>query len=623
MPPAANEQLKIVILGHVDHGKSTLVGRLLHDTGSLPDGKLEQLQQIAERRRVPFEWANLMDALQAERDQNISIDTAQIWFHTRKRHYVIIDAPGHKEFIKNMVTGAAQAEAALLVIDAHEGVQENSRRHGYLLDLLGIRQIAVLVNKMDLVDYSQERFNAIEAEYRAWLRQLKLEPTRFIPISAREGDNIAAPGKNMPWWKGPTVVETLDEFKAARSLGDQPLRFPIQDVYRFDHRRILAGRVESGRIKVGDRLTFAPSNKTSAVKTIERWNAPARDFAEAGESIGITLTDQVFVQRGAVAAPENAPPYALTSFKARLFWLGKQPFMPGRQYRLKIATQEVECHIEKLERVIDASTLQTVQRPPAEVFVGRHEAAELTLKTNKPVAFDAVNEVAATGRFVIVDGFDVAGGGVIVPNNYPRRTADTLHKSHNIFWTSGRVTPAQRTLRHGHGGRVLWLTGLSCSGKSTIATELERELFERGKLVYVLDGDNMRHGLCNDLGFSPRDRRENIRRIGEVAKLFADAGVICITAFISPYREDRDAIRKSLPPGQFVEVYLNVPVEVCEQRDTKGLYAKARAGKIREFTGVSAPYESPASPEVELSTAELTVSECASKVVAFLAALEK
>jgi bifunctional enzyme CysN/CysC len=623
MPPAANEQLKIVILGHVDHGKSTLVGRLLHDTGSLPEGKLEQLQQIAERRRVPFEWANLMDALQAERDQNISIDTAQIWFHTRKRHYVIIDAPGHKEFIKNMVTGAAQAEAALLVIDAHEGVQENSRRHGYLLDLLGIRQVAVLVNKMDLVDYSQERFNAIEAEYRAWLRQLKLEPTRFIPISAREGDNIAAPGKNMPWWKGPTVVETLDEFKAARSLGNQPLRFPIQDVYRFDHRRILAGRVESGRIKVGDRLTFAPSNKTSAVKTIERWNAPARDFAEAGESIGITLTDQVFVQRGAVAAPENAPPYALTSFKARLFWLGKQPFMPGRQYRLKIATQEVECHIEKLERVIDASTLQTVQRPPAEVFVGRHEAAELTLKTNKPVAFDAVNEVAATGRFVIVDGFDVAGGGVIVPNNYPRRTADTLHKSHNIFWTSGRVTPAQRTLRNGHGGRVLWLTGLSCSGKSTIATELERELFERGKLVYVLDGDNMRHGLCNDLGFSPRDRRENIRRIGEVAKLFADAGVICITAFISPYREDRDAIRKSLSPGQFVEVYLNVPVEVCEQRDTKGLYAKARAGKIREFTGVSAPYEAPASPEVELSTAELTVSECASKVVAFLAALEK
>ena len=452
LPPAGAEQLKIVIVGHVDHGKSTLVGRLFHDTGSLPEGKLEQLQQVAERRGVPFEWANLMDALQAERDQNITIDTAQIWFHTQKRRYVIIDAPGHKEFIKNMVTGAAQAEAALLVIDAHEGVQENSRRHGYLLDLLGIRQVAVLVNKMDLVGYSQERFNAIEAEYRAWLAQIGLEPSRFIPISARHGDNIAAPGKNMPWWKGPTVVETLDEFKAARPPSDQPLRFPIQDVYRFDHRRILAGRVESGRIKVGDRLVFAPSNKTSTVKTIERWNAPARDFAEAGESIGITLTDQIFVERGAVAALENAPPYALTCFKARVFWLGKQPFMPGRKYRLKLATQEVECHIEKLERVIDASTLQTVQRPATESFVGRHEAAELTLRTKKPVAFDAVNEVAATGRFVIVDGFDVAGGGVIVPDNYPRRTADSLHKSHNIFWTSGRVTAAQRTLRHGHGG---------------------------------------------------------------------------------------------------------------------------------------------------------------------------
>jgi bifunctional enzyme CysN/CysC len=623
LPPAGAEQLKIVILGHVDHGKSTLVGRLLHDTGSLPEGKLEQLQQIADRRRVPFEWANLMDALQAERDQNISIDTAQIWFHTQKRRYVIIDAPGHKEFIKNMVTGAAQAEAALLLIDAHEGVQENSRRHGYLLDLLGIRQVAVLINKMDLVNYSQDRFNAIEAEYRAWLTQVGLEPNRFIPISARQGDNIATPGNNMPWWEGPTVVETLDEFKAARSLSEQPLRFPIQDVYRFDHRRILAGRVESGRIRVGERLVFAPSNKASTVKSIERWNAPARDFAEAGESIGITLTDQVFVERGAVAAPENAPPYALPCFQARVFWLGKQPFMPGRKYRLKLATQEVECHIEKLERVVDASTLQTVQRPATESFVGRHEAAELTLRTKKSVAFDSVNEVAATGRFVIVDGFDVAGGGVIVPGNYPRRTADSLHKSHNIYWTSGRVTPVQRALHHGHAGRVVWLTGLSCSGKSTIATELERELFERGKLAYVLDGDNMRHGLCNNLGFSPKDRRENIRRIGEVAKLFADAGMICITAFISPYREDREAIRRGLPPGQFVEVYLNVPLEVCELRDTKGLYAKARAGKIREFTGVSAPYEAPAKAEIELPTAQLTLGECVCQITDFLAALEK
>src|SRR5712664_2115732 len=279
------EQLKIVIVGHVDHGKSTFVGRLFHDTGSLPDGKLEQLQQVAARRGVPFEWANLMDALQSERDQNITIDTAQIWFQTQKRQYVIIDAPGHKEFLKNMITGAANAEAALLLIDAHEGVQENSRRHGYLLNLLGIRQIAVLVNKMDLENYSQARFDQIESEYRAWLKSIDVTPKVFIPIAAKVGDNIASRSPHTPWWKGPTVLETLDQFKIAELPKDQPLRFPIQDVYRFDERRILAGRVEAGSIKVGDRLVFSPTNKTSVVKTIERWNASSRDNATAGESI--------------------------------------------------------------------------------------------------------------------------------------------------------------------------------------------------------------------------------------------------------------------------------------------------------------------------------------------------
>src|SRR5436190_11903780 len=296
------EQLKIVIVGHVDHGKSTFVGRLFHDTGSLPEGKLEQLQKIAERRGVPFEWANLMDALQSERDQNITIDTAQIWFHTKKRQYVIIDAPGHKEFLKNMITGAANAEAALLLIDAHEGIQENSRRHGYLLNLLGIRQIAVLVNKMDLENYSQSRFNQIEMEYRAWLRTIGVEPTVFVPIAAKHGDNIASLSPNTPWWRGPTVLDVLDQFKVAAPSSNQPLRFPIQDIYRFDERRILAGRVESGSIKVGDRIVFSPTNKTSAVKTIERWNASSQDSASAGESIGITLTEQIFVERGSVAA---------------------------------------------------------------------------------------------------------------------------------------------------------------------------------------------------------------------------------------------------------------------------------------------------------------------------------
>lgn len=610
------EQLKIVIVGHVDHGKSTFVGRLFNDTGSLPEGKLEQLQKIAERRGVPFEWANLMDALQSERDQNITIDTAQIWFHTKKRQYVIIDAPGHKEFLKNMVTGAANAEAALLLIDANEGVQEQSRRHGYLLNLLGIKQIAVLVNKMDLPNYSQERFDQIEKEYRAFLQSVGVTPKVFIPISAYHGENIAKPSEKMPWFKGPTVLQTLDEFKVSELPKDQPLRFPIQDVYRFDERRILAGRVEAGSIKVGDKLLFAPSNKVSTVKTIERWNAQQTDSAHAGESVGITLTEQIFVERGAVAALETAPPYELTRFKARLFWLGRNPFKKGKLYKLKLATQEVECEIESMEKLIDSSTLETITRQ--EVFVGRNEVAELSIRTKRPVAFDAISEIVPTGRFVIVDGFDVSGGGVILDDNYPRRTSDSLHKSNNIYWSHGKVTLQQREARNGHKGCVVWLTGLSGAGKSTIATELERELFNQGKHVYVLDGDNMRHGLNSDLGFSPEDRTENIRRVGEVAKLFADAGVVVITAFISPYRSDRDLVRKVCPTGSFYEVFVNAPVEVCEQRDPKGLYAKARTGEIKEFTGISAPYEAPQKPELELHTDKVTVSEAVAQIVEFL-----
>lgn len=604
------ETLKIVVVGHVDHGKSTFVGRLMHDTGSLPDGKLEQLEKVAARRGTPFEWANLMDALQAERDQNVTIDTAQIWFRTPKRQYVIIDAPGHKEFLKNMVTGASGAQAALLLIDALEGIQENTRRHGYLLSLLGIRQVAVLVNKMDLANYSQEKFERIETEYRRWLANVQVVPQIFIPIAAKNGENVAARSPNMPWWEGPTAVEALDEFEAPEGRNGQPLRFPIQDVYRFDERRILAGRIEAGAIKVGDRLVFSPSNKVSTVKTIERWNAPPTGEAEAGESIGITLTEPIFIERGTIAALETAPPYELTKFKARIFWMGKNPFVKGRKYRLKLTTQEVDCEIDDIERVIEASTLAVVSGRREEKFVGRHEVGELTLRTRKPVAFDAVTEIVPTGRFVIVEDLEVCGGGVILDDNYPRHTHDAHRKSSDLYWSRGKVTAGQRELRNGHCGCVIWFTGLSGSGKSTIAAELERELFNLGRHTCILDGDNIRHGLCSDLGFSPKDRTENIRRVGEVARLFADTGVICITAFISPYRADRDLVRAIAPAGRFIEVYLNAPLEICEQRDSKGLYARARAGELREFTGISAPYEPPVNPEIQLHTNALSVAEC-------------
>src|SRR5687767_4835566 len=355
-----------------------------------------------------------------------------------------------------MVTGAANAEAALLLIDANEGIQENSRRHGYLLNLLGIRQIAVLVNKMDLVNYSQERFNEIEKEYRAFLATVGVTPRVFIPISAYHGQNIAAKSDKMAWWNGSTVVETLDEFQVTDRPKDQPLRFPIQDVYRFDERRILAGRVESGSVKVGDRLIFCPGNKTSTVKTIERWNAPSREQASAGESVGITLTEQIFVERGSVAALESAPPYELTLFKARLFWLGRNPFRRGKLYKLKLATQEVDCEIEAIHKVIDASSLETISRKEKEIFVGRHEVAELSIRTKRPVAFDAHSEIVPTGRFVIVDGYEVSGGGIIAPDTYPKRTTDSTHSSDELYWRShGKVTAEQRARRNGHKGCVV------------------------------------------------------------------------------------------------------------------------------------------------------------------------
>jgi bifunctional enzyme CysN/CysC len=437
-------------------------------------------------------------------------------------------------------------------------------------------------------------------------------------MAAKHGDNIASRSKNMPWWTGPTVLEALDEFKVMDLPDNQPLRIPIQDVYRFDDRRILAGRVESGKVKVGDRLLFSPGNKASTVKSIERWQAPSQNEASAGESIGITLTEQIFVERGAVAALETSPPYELSRFKARLFWLGRKPFSRGRSYKLKLATQEAECEIESIQKVIDASTLETISRAQNELFVGRHEVAELTLKTRRAVAFDVHSQIVATGRFVIVDGFEVSGGGIIAEDDYPKRTSDGLHKSDNIYWSHGKVTAQQRALRNEHDGCVVWLTGLPSSGKSTIAIELERELFNLGRHTYVLDGDKVRHGLCSDLAFSPDDRKENIRRVGEVAKLFADAGIICITAFISPYRADRDLARKMLEPGRFIEVHVNAPVEVCEKRDPKGLYAKARANMIKEFTGVSAPYEAPIEPELVLRTDKLSVAESVAKILDYL-----
>ena len=611
-----SQPLRIVIVGHVDHGKSTLVGRFLHDTGALPEGKFEGIQASCARRGVPFEWAFLMDALQAERDQNITIDVSQIAFRTAAgRPGVLIDAPGHKEFLKNMITGAARADAALLLIAANEGVREQSRRHGYLLSLLGLKQVAVVVNKMDLVGYDENVFRQIETEYRAFLAGFGVTPHVFIPISAREGVNVAtraaAADNLMPWFDGPTVAEVLDVFQPPPPEADGPLRLPIQDVYRFDARRILAGRIESGTVRVGDELVFSPFNKTGVVATIERWpdddaaSGPRPASASAGESVGITLTEQIFVERGHVGSHHADAPIESNRFRANVFWLGRRDLQTGARLRLKLATQNVDCEVASIDRVLDASQA-TVREGAASV--AKNDVAEITLRMRAPLVLDNHDRVAAMGRFVLLDGTEVSGGGILAGGTYTERAAP---KSANLTWSHGEVTTAERARRNGHRGAVVWLTGLSGSGKSTVARAVEHELFWRGMHVYVLDGDNIRHGLNSNLGFSPEDRIENVRRVAEVARLMADTGLVVLTAFISPYRQDRRRAREIALEGgcEFVEIFINAPLATCEARDPKNLYKKARAGQIKEFTGIDAPYEAPEDAEIVLPTGEQTVAE--------------
>jgi bifunctional enzyme CysN/CysC len=604
--------LSVVFVGHVDHGKSTLIGRILHDTGSLPEGKINEIKKACAAEGMEFEFAFLLDALLEEQKQNVTIDTTEIPFRTARRRYAIIDAPGHKEFLKNMITGASRAEAAFLVIGADEGVREQSRRHAYLLSMLGIKQVIVVVNKMDLVDFSETRFHEIEQDYRKFLAHLGLETRMFIPASAKQGENVARASMKMKWYCGASVLEALDLLQSHKTELDLPLRFCVQDVYRFDARRIIAGRIETGTLRVGDQLVFSPANKSSVVATIERWNGSRDDPAVAGDSIGITLSEQIFVERGYVASYENETPIETNRFHADLFWIVREPLRLGHFYDLRLATQDVKCQIVSIEQVTDSSTLET--RSDGREQLERNEIGRLTIQTRSPLVIDNHDRVPNLGRFVIVDDGQICGGGTIFGGVYTDRT---VAKSKNIFWTEGKITAHQRAIRSGHRGAVVWLTGLSGAGKSTIAQALERELFQRAMHTYVLDGDNIRHGLNSNLGFSPEDRVENIRRVSEVAKLMADAGTVVITAFISPYRMDRRRAREIALEGnaEFIEVFVDAPLEVCETRDPKNLYKKARAGQIREFTGIDAPYEAPEDPEIVVHTDRQSVDESVATIL--------
>ena len=609
-----NPSINLVIAGHVDHGKSTLIGRLLHDTDSLTEGKMAAVKAMSERRGMPLEYAFLLDALQAERDQGITIDTTQVLFNSKKRSYLIIDAPGHKEFLKNMISGAAQADAGVIVIDVEEGIQEQSRRHCYLLRLLGLKEIIIVVNKMDLIEYSQRKFNQLKKQIVEYLSEIDLACKAVVPISARDGQGLIDLSGKMPWYTGANFIDTLDQLPEANSANDLPTRLPIQDVYKFDERRIIAGRIESGTLKIGDELLFTPSNKRAAVESFEVWNAKdQKTKAIAGESVGIILNEEIFIERGHIASLSTDAPIETNVFRGKVFWIGNKPIIAGDRLKIKIGTAEHISEVQSIENKIDLSSLEAIDVDRLE----KNDIGEVVFRTKSTVALDPFEKNHRTGRFVLINEYETVGGGVVSMQGYADQRGLYDVTSKNIIAVSSRVDVNARVANNGHKGGIIWLTGLSGAGKSTIAIEAEYQLFLKGYQVNVLDGDNIRFGLSADLGFSPEDRTENIRRIGEVAKLFAEAGILVITAFISPYKQDRDRIR-AIAGDIFHEVFIEADLEICENRDPKGLYVKARNGEISDFTGISAPYEKPRNPELIIDTGEQGIGESTTKLLSYI-----
>jgi bifunctional enzyme CysN/CysC len=603
-------QVRIVIVGHVDHGKSTLVGRLLHETGSLPEGKLEMLQAVSARRGMPFEWSFLLDALQTERDQGITIDTTQIRFRTGSRDVVLIDAPGHAEFLRNMITGASQADGAVLIIDALEGVRDQTRRHGYLLHLLGIKQVAIVVNKMDRVDFAEARFQEISDEISAHLTGLGVTPTAVIPISARDGDGVALRTPRIGWYKGPTVVEALDALEPARPLSALPLRLPVQAIYKFDDRRIVAGRIESGHLTDGDEIVIMPAGKIAKIKSVESWPVtPVNGKQGAGRSVGITLDRELFVERGDVIAHVGKSPRDTRRLRARIFWLHDKPLAKGDQILVRLGTREARAVVAGIEKAVDPGALSNSETNS----IARNHVGEIDISLSQPIAADAYADNPRTGRLVIELAGRIAGGGLVLSVDAGQRAVPV-----DIVPVESALRLDERSARYRHNGAVIWLTGLPGAGKSTLARALERRLFSRGGSPILLDGDTLRAGLNGDLGFSPADRSENIRRLAEIATHLAKNGHIAIVAAVSPAREDRAAARR-IADDLFREIHVATPAEVCESRDPKGHYAKARAGSLTGFTGIGNDYEAPARAELTLDTSTLSVGDATDEIERMLA----
>jgi bifunctional enzyme CysN/CysC len=601
--------LRFITCGSVDDGKSTLIGRLLYDSKMIFEDQLAALESDSKRvgtQGQEIDFALLVDGLAAEREQGITIDVAYRFFGTEKRKFIVADCPGHEQYTRNMITGASTADLAIVMIDARKGVLVQTRRHSYLCNLIGIRNIVLAVNKMDLVDYSQEVFDKIVADYAAFAASIGITNFTAMPISGFKGDNVtSAPSANTPWYSGPSLIEHLETVEVLSAQdADKPFRMAVQWVNRpnLDFRGF-AGQIATGVVKPGDAIRVLPSGKTSTIKSIV---TKGGDLAEAaaGQSVTLTFDDEVDCSRGDVIAVADNPPEVADQFEATVVWMDDEPLLPGRGYWLKLGTRTVSASVSEPKYEVNVNTMEHLAAKT--LSLNSIGVAEIT--TDKPITFEPYSSSRTLGGFILIDkvtNATVAAGML----NF------SLRRSQNVHWQAVDITREAHAGMKNQTPKVLWFTGLSGSGKSTIANEVEKQLYLMNRHTFLLDGDNVRHGLNKDLGFTEADRVENIRRVGELAKLMTDAGLIVLTAFISPFRAERRMVRDMLPEGEFIEIFVDTPLEVAEARDVKGLYKKAREGNLKNFTGIDSPYEAPENAEIRVNTVEMTPQEAARHII--------
>ncbi len=599
--------LRFITCGSVDDGKSTLIGRLLYDSKMIFEDQLAALESDSKKvgtQGGEIDFALLVDGLAAEREQGITIDVAHRFFSTEKRKFIVADTPGHEQYTRNMVTGASTADLAVILMDARKGVLVQTRRHSFLVSLIGIKNVVLAINKMDLVGYSQETFDKIVADYAAFAKQIGFENVLAIPISGLKGDNITEASTSTPWYKGPTLMHHLETVELADDVRTAPFRMWVQWVNRPDlDFRGFSGQVVSGVIRPGDRIRALPSSRESRVTRIVTKDGDL-DEAVAGQSVTITLKDEIDISRGDLMASADALPGVADQFSATLVWMSDTPLLPGRPYWLKIGARVITASVTEIKHKVNVNTLEHLAAKTLEL----NEIGNINISVEQPVPFDPYTENKNTGGFILIDRMTNAtvAAGML---QFALRRADNIH------WQAVDVDKVVRSALKGQKACVLWFTGLSGSGKSTIANLVEKQLYALGRHTYMLDGDNVRHGLNRDLGFSDTDRVENIRRVAEVSKLMVDAGLITLVSFISPFRAERRLARDLLQEGEFLEVFIDTPLEEAEKRDPKGLYKKARAGEIKNFTGISSPYERPENPEVRVDTTAMSAEHAAAFIL--------